>query len=144
MIAYSRHSKDSSFITYLPLEEILRQADIVTLHCPLNEETRGLISEEKIALMKKGAYLINSAGGPVVDSEALAKALCEGKLAGAGIDVFEMEPPLDIKHPLLQAPNVIATPHVAFATKESMEVRADIVFNNLRSWMDGKQVNKIL
>ena len=144
VIAYSRHSKDSSFITYLPLEEILRQADIVTLHCPLNEETRGLISEEKIALMKKGAYLINSARGPVVDSEALAKALCEGKLAGAGIDVFEMEPPLDIKHPLLQAPNVIATPHVAFATKESMEVRADIVFNNLRSWMDGKQVNKIL
>ena len=95
-------------------------------------------------MMKQGAYLINTARGGVVDSAALAEALKNGHLAGAGIDVFETEPPLDPAHPLLQAPNVLATPHVAFASEESMEARATIVFSNLSNWMDGKQENVIL
>ena len=97
-----------------------------------------------LTMMKQGAYLINTARGGVVDSAALAEALKNGHLAGAGIDVFETEPPLDPAHPLLQAPNVLATPHVAFASEESMEARAAIVFSNLSNWMDGKQENVIL
>ena len=87
--------------------------------------------------------MINTARGPVVDSKALADALTEGKIAGAACDVFETEPPLDTNHPLLHTPNTIVTPHIAFASKESMEQRAEIVFDNLYSWMEGKQKNKM-
>ena len=93
--------------------------------------------------MKPTALLINTARGPVVDSQALADALNGGRLAGAGIDVFEMEPPVPGDHPLLTAKNVLATPHVAFATAQSMEKRAVLVCENLRAWLDGKQINKI-
>ena len=95
-------------------------------------------------MMKKTAILINVARGPVVDSRALADALNEGRIAGAGIDVFETEPPLDVNHPLLHTPNTIVTPHVAFASKESMALRAQIVFDSLDSFLAGKQVNVIL
>ena len=91
-----------------------------SLHCPLNDESKHLIGKDAIARMKDGAYLINTARGPVVDSQAVADALNSGKLAGAGIDVFEQEPPLDTAHPLLHARNTIVTPHVAFASAESM------------------------
>lgn len=87
--------------------------------------------------MKKTAFLINTARGPVVDSAALAKALSDGVIAGAGIDVFETEPPIPRDHPLFSAPNLVATPHVAFATKEALEKRAVIVFENLAAWLDG-------
>ena len=93
--------------------------------------------------MKPTALLINTARGPVVDSQALADALNEGRIAGAGIDVFEMEPPVPRDHPLLSAKNVIATPHVAFATQQSMEKRAVTVCENLRAWLDGEQKNVI-
>ena len=98
---------------------------------------------ERIAQMKPTALLINTARGPVVDSQALADALNEGRIAGAGIDVFEMEPPVPRDHPLLSAKNVIATPHVAFATQQSMEKRAVTVCENLRAWLDGEQKNVI-
>lgn len=91
--------------------------------------------------MKKTAILINTARGAVVDSEALAAALNEEKIAGAIIDVFEKEPPLDIDHPLLHSKNTIVTPHIAFASKESLELRAEIVFNNLYAWLDGEPTN---
>ena len=116
----------------------------MSLHCPLNDSTKHLINKERIALMKPTALLINMARGPVVDSQALADALNEGKIAGAGIDVFEMEPPLPLDHPLLHSKNTIVTPHVAFASEESMVARAKIVFDNLQKWMDGKQQNVIL
>ena len=79
-----------------------------------------------------------------MDSQALADALNSGKVAGAGIDVFETEPPLDPAHPLLHTPNTIVTPHVASATEESMEKRAEIVFANLDAWMQGRQINKVI
>ena len=146
VIAYNGFSKkeNSERITYLPLKEMLEQADIVALHCPLTEQSRHLINEETIGYMKKSAILINAARGPVVDSDALAKALNDGRIAGAGIDVFEVEPPLQTDHPLLHAKNTIVTPHVAFATKESMEIRAEIVFRNIDQWLKGEQINKIL
>lgn len=146
VIAYNGFSKkeNSELITYLPLKEMLEQADIVALHCPLTEQSRHLINEKTIGYMKKSAILINAARGPVVDSDALANALNEGRIAGAGIDVFEVEPPLQTDHPLLHAKNTIVTPHVAFATKESMEIRAEIVFRNIDQWLKGEQINKIL
>lgn len=144
IIAYDTVKTDIPYITYLTLEEVLKNADIVTLHCPLTEGTKGLINAERLSLMKQGAYLINAARGPIVDSAALADALNEGRLSGAGVDVFETEPPLDTKHPLLRAKNCLVTPHIAFASKESMVLRAEIVFRNLREWMKGNQINKIL
>lgn len=135
---------EPSFIEFMSLDELLAQSDIVSLHCPLTDETRQLINAERLAKMKPGAYLINTARGGVVDSAALAEELKNGHLAGAGVDVFETEPPLDPSHPLLRAPRVIATPHIAFASDESMEARAAIVFDNIIYWMNGKQKNVIL
>ena len=125
------------------LEELLRRADIVSLHCPLTPQTRGMIGAEQLAQMKPSALLINTARGAVVDPAALAQALHSGRIAGAACDVFEMEPPLPLEHPLLHCPNTIVTPHIAFASVESMEMRADIVFNNLYSWLEGKQLNAV-
>ena len=139
----NQDKEKEDFITYVPLDELLEKSDIVTLHCPLTEETRGLINQEKIGLMKNGAILINAARGPVVEEEALAQALNEGKQGGAGIDVFDVEPPLPKDHCLLQCRNTLVTPHVAFASEESMELRADIVFQNLAAWMEGRQENII-
>ena len=94
--------------------------------------------------MKPSAYLINMARGPVVDAQAVADALNQGKIAGAAIDVFEKEPPLNTDEPLLHAKNCLLTPHIAFASHQSMERRARIVFDSLQQWMNGHQVNKIL
>jgi len=135
---------EPGYIEFVSLDELLSRSDIVSLHCPLNDSTRGLINADSIAKMKDGAILINAARGPVVDSQALADALNSGKLGGAGIDVFEIEPPLALDHPLLHSKNTIVTPHVAFATAESMKARCEIVFNSLQQWMNGNQVNVIL
>ncbi len=91
--------------------------------------------------MKQGALFINCARGALVDSRALADALISGHLAGAAVDVYDREPPLDDGEPLLHAPNVLLTPHVAFATEESMLRRARIVFDNLAAWMEGEAQN---
>ena len=137
------HKENTDLITYLPLEEVLEISDIVTLHCPLTEKSKNLINKEALSYMKKSAILINAARGGVVDTEALADCLNNGKISGAGIDVFETVPPLDIDHPLLKTPNTIVTPHIAFATKESMEKRAEIVFENLNQFLSGNHVNKV-
>lgn len=134
----------ADLLTYVSLEELLQRCDIVSLHCPLNSETRGMIGQKQLALMKPEAYLVNMARGPVVDSQALADALNEGRLAGAAVDVFEQEPPIPAAHPLLNAKNCRVTPHIAFASKESMVKRAKIVFHSLQAWMDGQQINKVL
>ena len=141
VLAYSRTKKDIPGITYVDMDTLLSSCDIVSLHTPLNSDTRGLIGKEELAKMKPSAILINTSRGPVVDSAALADALNNGRLAGAGIDVFETEPPIAKDHPLLTAKNVIATPHVAFATKEALEKRAVIVFDNLDKWLKGTPQN---
>ncbi len=145
VIAYNPRPKQAAgYIEQLPLDQVLAQSDILSLHCPLNDSTRGLIGKAEIAKMKKSALLINTARGPVVDSAALAGALNDGAIAGAGIDVFETEPPLDPSHPLLSAKNTIVTPHVAFATQESMLLRAKIVFETLEAYLKGERRNVIL
>lgn len=141
VLAYSRTKKDVPGITYTDLNTLLSQCDIVSLHTPLNDSTRGLIGKEQLALMKKNAVLINTARGPVVDSQALAEALNEERIAGACIDVFETEPPVKKDHPLLNAKHVIATPHVAFATKEALVKRAVIVFDNITAWLNNAPQN---
>ena len=93
--------------------------------------------------MKKSAVLINTARGPVVDSEALAEALNQGKIAGAAVDVFETEPPVSKDYPLFHAKNTLVTPHVAFATKEAMVKRAHIAFQNVKAWQGGTPQNVI-
>ena len=145
VIAYNPRPKQAAgYIEQLPLDQVLAQSDILSLHCPLNDSTRGLIGKAEIAKMKKSALLINTARGPVVDSAALAEALNDGAIAGAGIDVFETEPPLDPSHPLRSAKNTIVTPHVAFATQESMLLRAKIVFETLEAYLKGERRNVIL
>ena len=146
VLGYKRHvdGNEPSYIQFVTLDELLEQSDIVSLHCPINDDSRNMINKETIAKMKKGAYLINAARGPVVNSQDLADALNNGYLAGAGIDVFEKEPPLDTTHPLLNSKNTIVTPHVAFASEESMEARAKIVFQTILDWMAGEQKNVVL
>lgn len=141
--AYSRTKKQIDGITFTDLDTILSTCDIISLHVPQNPSTIGLISKEKIALMKKNAILINTARGPIVDSQALAHALNHGQIAGAGIDVYEMEPPVPADHPLMTAKNCICTPHVAFASNEAMFKRAVIVCDNIKAYLAGKTVNLV-
>ena len=139
----SRHSDAPSYVREVEMDELLTSSDIIVLHCPLTPETRGLIGEKELERMKSSAILVNVARGPVVDEKALCEALEKGEIRGALVDVFDKEPPLSLDTPLLSAPNTLLTPHVAFATKESMSLRAEIVFENLRAWMEGQQINVI-
>ena len=146
VLAYSRtfHADAAEYVKQVSLDELLANSDIVVLHCPINDQSCGLINKENIAKMKDGAILINAARGPVVVDQDLYDALESGKLAGAGLDVFDKEPPLPADHLLLKAKNTIVVPHIGFFTKEAMAIRADIVFDNLRSWLDGDHKNKVL
>lgn len=138
VVAYSRTNRpevEAMGIAYVSLDQLLRQSDIVSLHTPLTDATRSLISSRELALMKPTALLINTARGPVCNIEAVAEALHRGTIAGAAFDVFEHEPPLSSTHSLLAAPHCLLTPHVAFATEESFAARADIVFSHVDQWL---------
>ena len=128
-----------------PLEELIATADVLTLHCPLTAETRGLIGERQLRSMKRGAILINTARGGLVDEAALQRALTEGWIGGAGFDVLTVEPPRD-GHPLLalDLPNFILTPHVAWASIEAMEGLADQLSGNIDAWADGTPRNVVI
>ncbi len=141
---YNRTAKTIEGVTMVDLDTLLETCDIVSIHIAQTSDTKGLINADKIALMKKDAILINTARGPIVDSQALADALNEGRLAGAGVDVFESEPPIDPAHPLLQAKNCIVTPHIAFASEQAMVKRSYIVADNIASYLSGNQQNIIL
>ena len=147
VIAYNRSESADLIckgVKYLSLEEVLKNSDIVTIHMPLTSETKNLINKNMLGLMKDTAFLINTARGPIIDNNALAKALEEGVIAGAGIDVFDMEPPIPMDYPLLDAPNTILVPHIAFATEEAMVRRAEITIRNIISWENNKQENIIV
>lgn len=144
VLAYDVVPRNLPNVKNVTLEDLLRTSDIVTLHCPLMESTIKLINEKTIGMMKDGAILINASRGPVVDMDALAKALNNHKLAAAGIDVYEIEPPLPENHPLISAENTILTPHIAYLSEESMQKRAEIVFRSLHEWLKGNQINKIV
>ncbi|NVP25157.1 2-hydroxyacid dehydrogenase [Treponema phagedenis] len=146
VFAYSNHESDELKklgVKYFSLNEVMKNSDIISLHLPLNDSTKGFISKEKIALMKENAFLINCARGPIVDNTALAEALNARKIRGAAIDVFDMEPPIPSDYPLLHAKNTILTPHVAYATDESMITRAKIAFSNVYAWLNGKPKNEV-
>ncbi len=144
VLAYSRSPVSHPAIDQqVSLDQLLAQSDIVSLHCPLTPETAGLIGPSQLAQMKPSAFLINTARGGVVDTAALAEALAQGRIAGAACDVFDQEPPLPLDHPLLHTPHTILTPHIAFASLESMEQRAEIVFDNLYAWLRGEQQNPV-
>lgn len=138
------HSKKAtSEYKNLELKELLKISDIISLHCPLNKETKNMINNENLKFMKSSAFLINTARGGIINTNDLIAALNKGTIAGAAVDVFDIEPPLPENHPILGANNLIVTPHIAYATKESMILRAEITFNNIFSWLEGKQLNKI-
>jgi glyoxylate reductase len=118
------------------LDELVATADVVSLHCPLTPETHHLIDARRLALMKPGAYLVNTTRGPVVDEAALTAALREGTIAGAGLDVFENEP--NVPAELLALDNVVLTPHVGSATWQTRQAMADLSFGNLQAHFAGK------
>ena len=120
---------------YVSLEQLLRESDIVTLHVPLNADTNHLIGAKELKLMKKTALLINTARGNVCDIDAVAAALNNVQLLGAGFDVYENEPPLPQSHPLLNAPNCVCVPHIGYASREAFDIRADIVFDHVKEWL---------
>ena len=122
------------------LEGLLRESDIVTLHFPLNQDTRGLIGEKEISLMKAGALLINTSRGPIVSESALLHALEKGKLGGAGLDVYDEEP-LPINHPLRRLSNVVLLSHRGYATVEILRERFELAMDNILSFLDGKPTN---
>jgi len=122
-------------LTYAPLDRLLAESDFVSLHSPLNKETRHQIGARELALMKKTAFIINTARGPIIDEAALVRTLKAGKIAGAGLDVFEHEPKVDAA--LKKMPNVALAPHLGSATVEVREEMAKIVADNILAFLDG-------
>ncbi|MEE0937958.1 MAG: NAD(P)-dependent oxidoreductase [Bacteroidales bacterium] len=138
LLAYSRTERQEALdmgIEYTTLEDLMQRSDIISLHTPLTAQTNGLISREMLELCKPSAIIINTARGAVIDNKALAEMLNKDCIAGAGIDVYEYEPPLQSNHPLLSAKNAVLLPHVAFATQESFSMRVDIILRNLDEYL---------
>jgi glycerate dehydrogenase len=130
------------WIRLLAVDEVCREADVLSLHCPLTPETHFLINAERLRLFKPSAFLVNTSRGPVVDEAALAAALRAGQLAGAGVDVLNREPPAP-DCPLLDAPRCLITPHIAWATREARERLLSTAVANLRAFLAGQPVNVV-
>ena len=124
-------------LTYVPFEQLLAESDFVSVHTPLTPETRHQIGARELSLMKPTAFLINTARGPIIDEPALARALVERRIAGAGLDVFENEP--HVEPALLTLPNVVLTPHLGSAARELREVMANVVVDNIMAVLEGRQ-----
>jgi glycerate dehydrogenase len=145
IITSSRHQTDQSArknFRWMEVNEVLEQADVVSIHCPLVSETKGLINSESIKRMKSSAFLINTSRGPIVVEKDLTDALNNGIIAGAGIDVLSIEPPAK-DNPLFKAKNCLITPHIAWATKEARERLMDAAVNNVEAFINGNPVNVI-
>jgi phosphoglycerate dehydrogenase-like enzyme len=134
----SPETESSLDLTYRPLDEVIAQSDVITIHAPLSPQTESLINAEQIAKMKPNVIIINVSRGAVVDEAALAKALKEKRIQGAGLDVYAEEP-ISPKNPLLDAPNVILTPHIAGATNESRARIIDMTIDNVVSMLRGQE-----
>lgn len=145
ILGQSRTPKDE-FLSlggeYREVDELLRLSDIVSLHLPLNGETRGMIGEKELGLMKPSALLLNLSRGGLVNENALIRALKEKRLAGAGLDVFESEP-LPPGSPLLSAPNLLLTPHIGYRTREALLRKVETTFLNIADFEAGKNINRV-
>jgi glycerate dehydrogenase len=140
-VVISTRTARTSGDSFTDTETLLKTSDIVSLHCSLNDETQNLINAKRLAIMKPSAYLINTGRGGLIDEYALANALNNELLAGAGLDVLSIEPPKD--NPLLSAKNCIVTPHIAWASRSARERLMDAVVHNVQSFIEGKPVNVV-
>jgi glycerate dehydrogenase len=127
-------------IRQVSLTDLFRLSDVVSLHCPLTPETKGFVNDELLSVMKPSAFLINTSRGPLIDEPALARALNEGRLAGAGLDVLSAEPPPP-DHPLVLARNCFITPHIAWATREARARLIAVVISNIEAFLAGRPQN---
>ena len=142
VLIYDPYAGSENVPSQAELDHLLRSSDVVTVHCPLTDETRGMIDAEALAKMKPSALLINTARGGIVDEQALAKALNSGRLAGAGFDVLTKEPPKD-GNVLLEARNIIVTPHSAWSTVEARQRLVNETAENITAFVDGSPRNVI-
>lgn len=145
ILAYSRNPKkdlESDNLKFASLDEIYANSDIISLHLPLFPSTEGMINKESISKMKDGVMIINTSRGPLIVEEDLRDALNSGKVAGAAVDVVSTEP-IEMDNPLLGAKNMIITPHIAWAPKESRQRLMDVAVDNLRAFIDGKPQNVV-
>ena len=139
---YPNKALENAAMQYAALDELLAASDIVSLHCPLFESTKGIINKDSIAKMKEGVMIINTSRGPLIAEEDLAEALNSGKVAGAAVDVLSVEP-ATMDNPLMTAKNCIITPHIAWAPKESRERLMNIAVDNLEQYLAGHAVNVV-
>jgi len=145
IIGYDTFKTDQSHrnnFIWADVNQLLEESDVISLHCPLFPETKGLINKERLQLMKSTAFLLNTSRGPVIVDSDLAEALNNGTIAGAGIDVLSVEPPSK-DNPLFSAKNCIITPHIAWATKEARTRLMGIAINNLMTFLNGNPVNVV-
>jgi len=145
VVAVSRSQKEENSIEgfrWLKLPELLAQADVVSIHCPLTPDTKGMINKEALKLMKPTAFLINTSRGPVLDEAAVAEALNTGVIAGAGLDVLSTEPPSAL-NPLLSAQKCLITPHIAWATYDARARLMEIAVNNVRAYIEHRAENVV-
>ena len=140
--AYPNKSLENESLQYASLDELYRESDVISLHCPLSEDTKGMINKGSIANMKDGVMIINTSRGPLIIEEDLASALNSGKVAGAALDVVSVEP-IKEDNPILKAKNIIITPHIAWAPMESRERLMNIAVDNLRQYLAGRAVNVV-
>lgn len=156
VIAYDPNPTDDR-IEYVPIEDLFKRSDIISLHCPLTSKTRYIINSESLLLMKKGVYILNTSRGALIDSEALTDAIKSGKIGGAGLDVYEEESEFfyedlsdiilkdDILSRLIMMPNVLVTSHQAFLTHEALRRIAETTLGNLQSFFNGEKLeNEII
>jgi len=129
-------------VEYATKEQLLRNADIVTIHVQLGDRSRGLLGEKDLALMKRTAYLINTSRGPIVEEKALIAALRDGRIAGAGLDVFDVEP-LPVDHPFRKLDNVVLTPHLGYVSVQNYKAYYPDIVANIRAFVDGKPIKAI-
>ena len=143
VIVYTRTPKPYDNVTFVSFDELLEKSDVVTLHCPLNEQSADMMNERAFAKMKKGTFFVNTSRGGTVDEQALFDALVSGKLSGAAVDVLKTEP--QSKNSRLEtAPNIIITPHTSWAPLATRKRLLGIVEDNIRAFLAGKPQNKIV
>ena len=143
VIAYSKSAKTPpDGISMVELDELFEKSDVISLHCPLTPDSANLVNAQRLAMMKSTAFLVNTSRGPLIDSEALAVALNSGQIAGAGLDVLEVEPPPKA-HPLFEAKNCRITPHIAWATQAARGRLLQTSVENVAAYQKGKLQNVV-